>query len=58
MAKICRKHRIEFQGIRCPRCTAPPVVKHSDADDVPFKEEDHDLDPVAINKVLQKDTTE
>jgi hypothetical protein len=39
MAKICKKHRVSFNGIRCPRCTAPPVVRHPDADEVPFEEE-------------------
>lgn len=39
MPKVCRKHKKEFYGLRCPICTAPPVIKHPDEDQVPFKKE-------------------
>jgi hypothetical protein len=31
MPKVCRKHRIEFNGLRCPACTAAPTAtsRHS-----------------------------
>ena len=38
MPKVCRKHKIEFCGLRCPKCSAPPVVKEADPDEqLPFE---------------------
>lgn len=34
--KICRKHKKEFYGLRCPICTAPPVIHSADEEKLPF----------------------
>ena len=42
-AKVCKKHKREFFGLRCPLCTASPVIHH-DESDVPFATEQSDKD--------------
>lgn len=62
MAKVCRKHKISFNGLRCPKCSAPPVIAQDDPDEqLPFNSSlslGTEGDALQVLEILSQDSSD